>query len=476
MFRALSRSISRTIVTILHDQLQGLIQSDWTGHETLRTRHIEVGSGALSFIPDWLHRHRPESVDLIVADETTHDVAGAQLATMLGDMGRSVRVVIIDPKSGDDHLVCEDGAIESLRTFLKLSDKLHPIAVGSGTVNDIVKMAAHQLNRPYIAVPTAASMNGYTSAIAAVLSKGVKRTLPAAQPEAIFADIDLIRRAPNVMAQAGFGDLLSKPFSHADWLLSHLIRDVPYSGDAARLLDDAFELLMANADGVRSQSESAMTTLMETLLLSGFSMAMAGTSSPASGGEHLISHYWDMERHCQERPLRALHGTQVGIATRLSSMLFDQLMALEELRMPEITLTVDTNLFATLKAVHPRLTTAVVEEIHDQWNAKQRRGDALRDELALVQKGWGDIRKQLMPLLLSPAEITDALRRAGCSTRGSEIGVHQDELVRTLQVCRHIRSRYVALDLMADLALLEPWSEEIAKRSESDDQTMEKTS
>ena len=37
---------------------------------------------------------------------------------------------------------------------------------------------------------------------------------------------------------------------------------------------------------------------------------------------HLVSHYWDMEQLHHGRPLFGLHGTQVGVATRASALLF----------------------------------------------------------------------------------------------------------------------------------------------------------
>ena len=54
-----------------------------------------------------------------------------------------------------------------------------PVAVGSGTLNDIVKRAAHELERPYLCVATAASMDGYTAFGAAITKEGYKQTMTA---------------------------------------------------------------------------------------------------------------------------------------------------------------------------------------------------------------------------------------------------------------------------------------------------------
>ena len=107
-----------------------------------RTRTIALGSGAASALSGWLRDERPGVIDIVIGDAYTWDVAGQQIFDTLSAEGRSPRRLILEPHGDDDHLVCEDGAIAALETFLKTSERLNPIAVGSGTVNDIVKSAS----------------------------------------------------------------------------------------------------------------------------------------------------------------------------------------------------------------------------------------------------------------------------------------------------------------------------------------------
>src|SRR5690606_37709578 len=109
-----------------------------------------------------------------------------------------------------------------------------------------------------------------------------------------------------------------------------LVRGVEYEERPARLLDDAYDALLDRAADIGAATPEGIGLLMRTILLSGFTMAIAGTSAPASGGEHLVSHYWDMEQHCRGLALFGLHGTQVGVATRLSAILFERLAALPQ--------------------------------------------------------------------------------------------------------------------------------------------------
>lgn len=435
-----------------------------------KTRHLVVGRDILDHIGPWLDHQRTTKRDVVVADAATHAAAGAALVERLRAQGRRAEAIVLDPQAGEDHLVCDDGIIEQLRALLAGIPDANPIAVGAGTINDTVKMATTQLGRPFVCVPTAASMNGYTSTIAAVLSRGVKRTLPAQQAEAVFADIEIVRRAPAYLNQAGFGDLLSKPYSHADWLLSAWVRGVPYEERPARLLDDAYEALLLQATAIGAAEVDGIATLTRTILLSGFTMAIAGSSSPASGGEHLVSHYWDMEQHCRDLPLFGLHGAQVGVATRMSALLFERLVALEQRDFDieaAVTRRSDERWVADLATSHPRLTPDVVAEVREQLLAKQKHGAALRDELASVKARWPEIRASVASVLKPSEKMTQSLAQAGAADRPSALGVERDHAIATLRVCRHIRGRYVALDLMDDLGFLHDWAEAVVDEVEA---------
>ena len=453
---------------VLDQSLRSL--TDEAGDAPGKTRHITVGADIGDAVAQWLEREHPGSPDLVICDEHTRTAAAESLAARLQLAGRRANLLTLPAQEGEDHVVCDDRIIDALVEMLREHPDANAIAVGSGTINDIVKMATFQLERGYQSFATAASMNGYTSAIGAVLSRGVKRTLPAQQPEAVFADIDVIRSAPPYLNRAGFGDLLSKPYSNADWLLSHYVRVVPYDARPGKLLDDAYEALLSCAAAIRNGEPAGTGTLTRTILLSGFTMAIAGTSAPASGGEHLVSHYWDMEQHCRGEALFGLHGTQVGIATRQSAMLFERLVGLRASDIDveaAVARRTDASWIDGLAELHPRLTPAVIEEVREQITAKQKHGDALREELTAVRKRWDEIRAGVEASLVPSDRISAALAEAGAADRPSAIGVDRDHAIHTQRVCRHIRSRYVALDLMDDLGKLDGWATEVVDAVEA---------
>jgi len=465
-------------------QLQRLLADNRDAARPHTTRFVALGAGAIDALPTFFKETFPGRDALLIADEHTLEAAGHAAEAALHNAGVPVRRLILEPRSNDlsgqpgspnthrdDHLIAEDGIITSVQTLLASTEAI-VVAVGAGTINDIGKYASFKLGREYIAVPTAASMNGYTSTIAAVLVGGVKRTLPCGQPIAIFADTGVLMRAPPHLNLAGFGDLLSKPVSQGDWLLSHFVRDVPYATRPNEILEDLFRELLDQAAPIGKADEYGLHVLMEAILVSGFSMAVAGSSAPASGGEHLVSHYWDMEQLDQHLPLLGLHGTQVGIATRLSAMLFERFLAIDPA-------TIDPTALAALAAKkhaptasdfatrHRTLGAGVVSEIGIQLARKQRYGADLERELTLIKDRWPTIFDRIGQVMLPVATIEKALREAGCPDRPSQIGCTIERAIHALIVCRDMRDRYVALDLMDDLGLLEAWAHEVVTAAEA---------
>ncbi len=451
------------------DSLRKLLADAPADDPRVRTRDLAIGPGALDALGARFGAMFPGAHPVLVADADTFAAAGERAAASLIAAGLTPRRLVLDPRAGDDHLVCEDGINRALATILSAEASGVAVAVGAGTVNDIAKDASHQLGRDYVAVPTAASMNGYTSTIAAVLVAGVKRTLPSRQPRLIVADLDVLEAAPRHLNLAGFGDLLSKPVSQGDWLLSHMVRGVPYDEAPNAIIDALFAELLDEAPAIGRGDRAGLGILMEAILVSGYSMALAGSSAPASGGEHLVSHYWDMEQLTAGAPLLGLHGTQVGVATRASALLFERLLALDPDEIDPMECArrrPGPQIHADLSPHHPRLDAATVREIEAQLAKKQRYGQALAAELALVKANWEDIRARIGRSFIGAARIEKALSEAGCVRRASALGCDRERFVHTLRVCRQMRDRYVALDLMDDLGLLDAWSEEVVAEIE----------
>lgn len=192
------------------------------------------------------------------------------------------------------------------------------IAVGSGTVHDIVRYCAYQKGLTFISCPTAASVDGFCSSVAAMTWHGCKKTLTAVAPKMVIADIDIIKYAPIRLARSGFGDMIGKYVALTDWkIASHLTGEF-YCSRIADMTADATRQVLESANGIAAAEETAYTKLMYGLLLSGLAMQMMGNSRPASGAEHHISHLIEMHPESLGVHSDALHGEKVGVGTLLA--------------------------------------------------------------------------------------------------------------------------------------------------------------
>jgi glycerol-1-phosphate dehydrogenase [NAD(P)+] len=419
------------------------------------TREVLLQPDALAQLPYVADRRMPAGTILCIADTDTWSAAGRKAVALLRGSGRTVVVHMADESSRPVH--ADGRAVDALVSALSGSRAAGLLAVGSGTINDIAKSAATVAGCPLITVATAASMNGYPSAISALSVDGVKTTQPCSPPAAIIADPQVLATAPDAMAAAGFGDLLSKNASTADWLLAHHLFGEYYCSFAAALAEDAVERCIAAAPAIRQNSPQGLAVLAEALMRSGISMVLAGSSAPASGGEHLISHLWDMNAHWSGRT-PALHGQQTGVATLIALKLYEKLLALEETAIHRLCLAapaIDEQACfeENLSVVFGDLAAAVLPFARQKYLDAR----ALKERRRLILDRWQFIRRAAAGVVISVDRSRFHLQAAGAPVRASELGLSRQEVVFAYRNARWIRNRYTVLDLVAELGQLEIW-------------------
>lgn len=187
------------------------------------------------------------------------------------------------------------------------------VGLGGGKVIDAAKYAAYLRKLPFLSVPTSASSDGFSSASASLTVDGRRTSVPARMAYGIVADTEVIRTAPIKFLYSGIGDMVSKITALYDWV---------YEEKCGYGVVDDFAVMVAKKavnSFVRTpfksiQEELFLRELLDSLAMSGVANEIAGSSAPASGSEHLISHALDK---MLDRP--QLHGVQVGIATYLMS-------------------------------------------------------------------------------------------------------------------------------------------------------------
>ena len=373
----------------------------------------------------------------LVCDDNTHEVLGGRVARALSSLAEVHEVRL----SGRPH--ADVAAVEAVRKASAGCDAL--IAVGAGTINDLCKYAAAEDGKQYAVFATAPSMNGYTSVNAAITVDGHKKSLPATSAAGVFMDLDVLSRAPARMIRSGLGDSVCRPTAQADWLLAHLLLDLPYREAPFSLLGADEAALLADPEGLVGGSLDAMRGLARTLTLSGFGMTIYGTSHPASEGEHLISHYVEM---CGLADLPAtFHGEQIGVTTLTMARLQERMLAGGP---PRVSAT-----RVTRAEVIAHFGAETGESCWRDFAAKRLDTTAADALNTRIQARWSEISERIRPVTLPSAAIEDVLRRAGAPTTPEALGWPRGFYRNAVVRAREIRDRYTFLDLAGDAGLLE---------------------
>ena len=280
------------------------------------------------------------------------------------------------------------------------------LAVGAGTLNDIAKYVTFRLGLPCGVLATAASMDGYASGVTPLIRNGFKVTENAHTVRDILFDMDILRDAPRIMTGAGVGDILAKFCCLTDWKLSSLLTGEPLNADATALMRDALDGCVASLPNIRAGGVAGLNDLMRALLVSGYAMVIAGNSRPASGAEHLMSHFLEMDFLRRGKPI-PLHGVKVGLGTLVSLHLYKRIAALAE-----------------------------------EFEGKE-------------------IAAALAVPLPTPEWAAEQLAAFGCPTRFSEIGVPKDVFRDMLFNCYKIRDRFTIMTLYHERGLMEGAADEL---------------
>lgn len=417
------------------------------------TQRLEIGPGAIAHVPAVFAAQFPQRTAVVIADRNTWAIAGARVHGALGAAGIAVHESFV---FDDPALYAEFSYVERLLAFLQPLDVI-PVAVGSGTINDLVKLAAGRLGRPYLAVATAASMDGYTAFGASITFQGAKQTFDCPAPQAVVADTEVLRTAPREMTAAGYADLQAKITAGADWIVADALAVEPIEWRAWDIVQGGLAVALADPAGAREGKTEAIAPLTEGLMLGGFAMQWTKSSRPASGAEHQFSHLWDMEHHVHGDAAPA-HGFKVGIATLAITSLYEYLLRqpIENLdvaacaaRWPEPAAMDEQvrHLFANSDF----LATALTET-----RAKHPSRAALRSQLELLQRNWPELSRRLQAQLVPFGELKRRLRAVGAPAEPEEIGISRVRLRDSFVRALHIRRRFTVLDLAARTGLLEP--------------------
>jgi glycerol-1-phosphate dehydrogenase [NAD(P)+] len=284
---------------------------------------IYVGNDAVSKLLEYCGSRAMHALAL-VADDNTYSALGQELDQALRAQGHDVETIVF---SGDD-IVADEHYVAQLLVRGDAVERVY-VAVGSGTVTDLARFVSHRTRVPFISVPTAPSVDGYTSIGAPLVIDRIKQTLVTQPPLAVFADLPTLCAAPRRMIASGCGDILGKFTSLADWRLGHLVWDEKYDETIAQRAQRAVESCAGSVEEIGKSTEDGIRRLMDGLIESGLCMLDFGDTMPASGSEHHLSHFWEM-RLIWEGRRSLLHGAKVGVACVLMAELYDRVKHLSQ--------------------------------------------------------------------------------------------------------------------------------------------------
>ena len=388
----------------------------------------------------------------LIADQATWEAAGATVEAALHASGIATRRHILPalprPKPSLD-------LAKALRDVLA-QDAATPVAIGSGVINDLVKHAAFTLDRAYLCVATAASMDGYTSAGSPLSVKGFKKTLQCRPARVVLGDLAVIAAAPRAMTGWGYGDLAGKVPAGADWILADALGIEPIDDLAWPMVQDNLRHWLVDPQAIAAGDPTAIAGLFAGLTMVGLAMEAHGTSRPASGADHQIAHLWEME-DLTFAGERVSHGACVAVGTSMTLRMWDWLLAQDLGRLDVAALVAHApDRAAITRAVTAALGAGeIAQRATVETDAKHVEGAELGARLTQLVAVWPDLRQRLQAHLMPADQMRAALHLAGAPSDAADIGVTRNDLRRVTLAARFLRSRYTLLDLLAETGLLE---------------------
>jgi glycerol-1-phosphate dehydrogenase [NAD(P)+] len=434
------------------------------------TKALITGNGVYTKIPGLIKTEYGSQKVFIIADTHTMQAAGNDLTQILVANGIEIIGSHIFP--AEPRLHAEYCHVETLKKALSAymasgisAQQVVPVAVGAGTINDLVKRAAGEIALPYFCIPTAASVDGFTSFGAAILKDGFKQTLACNAPTCIVADTNVLSQAPTWLSSSGFADLAGKIVAGADWLIADAASAFgakgadPIEPKAWVMVQHGLYDYLSRSITAAQGDQDALKALFEALSITGFAMQYARDSRPVSGSEHLFAHVWEME-DLSVNGIPVTHGHKVAIGT-LAATAFLEILFEDSNGPPPCPssfrpLTFDQRMaeaksaFTAFKANNAALDSVLktcADKFPDMQTVKASR-EGFMDT-------WKDIREKVLEQITPYTELKDILIKAQCPVLPAEVNLTRSAIIDCTRRAQMIRKRYNGLDLAMDLGCFE---------------------
>lgn len=418
---------------------------------------VSIGAGAINELPHYVRKYG-YSHPFIVCDSITYTIAAARCAELLENSGISAVCHIIE------HMGFDEATLGELVISMPPETDV-VVAVGTGSITDMIRYMTFKLRLPCFTVATGAPMDGFAASIGVLNVNHLKKTMSAHNTEVIIGDTDILKGAPYRMSVAGFGDLIGKISCLNDWELSAIVNNEHICPDIIALVRSCVSDILAKAPRLKEKDPEVLGDVMTGLVISGTAISLYGDSRPASGAEHHMSHYW--ETVMDQRGVRgSMHGEQVAVGTVAVLMLAEELLKVT----PDFAAAAnkaqkyDKSLWE--KEIRRAYGEAADEILAIEEKAGKNSPENVCRRIGSMARSWPVICRQLESLPSSGSLIA-TLREIGCPATPADIGIDRETLKDTFMYCKEVRARYTIFQLLYDLDLLDELSDRVISRFEA---------
>lgn len=389
-------------------------------HEMTTERCI-IESGALKRFDGYLGECGISGVGVAVFDTNTY--------AAVADRIPNTEYKIILPADG---LHADNHGVDLLMAELPESfDYL--VAVGAGSIHDMTRYTAYTKSVPFISCPTAASVDGFCSSVAAMTWHGFKKTLTAVAPRLVIADLDVISAAPMYLTKSGFCDLIGKFISLTDWRVGNILTGEKLCPRIYKITMDATVAVVALAEDIKNRVPDACGKLIYGLLMSGLAMQLLGNSRCASGAEHHISHIIEMQPEGLSVSSSALHGEKVGVGTLIAAREYHRL-ASSHLE------------WCDYEAAAPEYIRGMFGDLTDSIIDENKNDVCCGITAEQIKAKWGEIC-EIVRDVPTYEELLSVYRTIGAYSTLEDIGVPGDRLEKLIEYSPLVRNRLTLMRL-----------------------------
>lgn len=379
---------------------------------------VQIGSGLVNQVGEILKRNAFSKNLLLVCDKNTLKAAHGIL--------ESLSDFFLEYQIYEDLRVATMEHVKTIEALVENKD-ISILSVGTGSLNDICRLASARQDKKLCIFATAPSMDGFASYSAPIVCNGFKSSYPAKSPEVIIGDTKILASAPTALKSAGFGDMVAKYVALIDWQISTLLINEYYCDKIANLTRTAIDELMGMADKVTLNDEATAGKIFEALLKTGIAMSFSQNSRPASGGEHVVAHLMEC-LELLENKVPNFHGEDVGVSTLESLKFYNHLAK-----------------FESISAKKEKVDWEDVYAFYGEMAGDVRKLNEPENiidgvDVEKLQNSWGEIRK-IIHSVPGAEECEKAMRKAGCKITIEDIDKEKSFFDTCVKYAPYMRKR-----------------------------------